>query len=198
MWSHGEEVFAETMFDMIRADIRRKREVYFSRNSWMSRTFYIYFTPGVMAIIVYRFGRWIYLMRIPVIKQLLMLLYLPMKAFIIVCFGINLPVRGEIGKGFVIHNFCGIFMPRSKIGENVTVHQGVTLGSIAGKWKQPIVGNNVSFGAGAKVMGEVTIGNNVVIGANSLVINDVPDNAVVVGVPARIVSRDSKSVYQQL
>lgn len=192
------EGIEEPMFDMIRADIRRKREVYFSRNSWMSRNVYVYFTPGVLAIVVYRFGRWIYLSKIPGLKQLLMLLYLPLKALIVICFGINLPVRGEIGKGFVIHNFCGIFMPRSKIGENVTVHQGVTLGSIPGKWKQPVVGDNVVIGAGAKVMGEITIGNNVVIGANSLVINDVPDNAVVVGVPARIVSRDGKSAYQQL
>ena len=193
-----EGVFPRPMFEMIRADIQRKRDVYFSRKNWMSRNINVFFTPGSLAVIVYRLGRWIFLMKIPILKQLLQIAYMPLKALIVICFGINIPVRAEIGKGFVIHNFSDIFMPRSKIGENVTVQQGVTLGAIHGKSRQPIVGNNVFIGAGAKVMGEVTIGNNVVIGANSLVINDVPDNAVVVGVPARIVSRDSKSVYQQL
>ena len=50
--------------------------------------------------------------------------------------------------------------------------------------------------AGAKVVGNVQVGNNVVIGANAVVIKDVPDNAVVVGVPAKIVSYDASKITQ--
>lgn len=51
----------------------------------------------------------------------------------------------------------------------------------------PTIGNNVEFGAGCKVLGEIKIGNNVIIGANAVVVHDVPNNCVVVGVPARII-----------
>jgi serine O-acetyltransferase len=50
-----------------------------------------------------------------------------------------------------------------------------------------IIGNNVTIGSGAKILGKVVIGDNVVIGANSVVTKSVPDNAVVMGIPAEIV-----------
>ena len=75
---------------------------------------------------------------------------------------------------------------------------GVTIGRIRGGKQDPIIGNNVYFGSGCKVLGPVKIGNNVVIGANSLVITDVPDDCTVVGVPARIISRTSTSEYLKL
>ena len=180
------------MFDCIKADISRKRNLYFAQKGRINRNIYIYFTPGSLAVMVYRFGRWIYTLKIPVLKQLFYLLYFPVKAFIVICFGIHIPVRADIGRGFVIHNFSCIFIPRSKMGKNLTVQQGVTLGAAYGKAGQPVVEDNVFIGAGGKVMGGVRIGNNVVIGANSLVINDVPDNAVVVGVPARIIVNNRK------
>lgn len=50
-----------------------------------------------------------------------------------------------------------------------------------------IIGNNVSFGVGSKVIGEVNIGSNVIIGANAVVTKDVPDNCIVAGIPARVI-----------
>lgn len=50
----------------------------------------------------------------------------------------------------------------------------------------PVIGNNVVIGAGSVVLGGIKVGNNVVIGANSVVIDNVPDNAVVAGVPAKV------------
>ena len=76
--------------------------------------------------------------------------------------------------------------PVATIGENCTVFQGVTIGEWKGK--RPHIGNNVTIFAGAKVIGNVTIGNNVVVGANAVVTHDVPDNAVVAGIPARVIS----------
>ncbi len=175
------------MFDKIRGDIARKRELYAAEKGWLSRQVYIYFLPGSLAVIIYRFGRWVFLLKIPVLKQILTLIYLPLKALMVICFGITIPVRGDYGKGFVIHTYGGIFLPRTKGGENLTVNQEVTVGGA--NRGQPLLGDNVFLGAGAKVLGKIKIGNNVVVGANSLVITDVPDNCTVIGVPARIVFR---------
>lgn len=55
----------------------------------------------------------------------------------------------------------------------------------------PILGENVLVGAGAKLLGPIKIGNNVIIGANAVVINDVPDNCMVVGIPAKIIHKNN-------
>lgn len=76
------------------------------------------------------------------------------------------------------------------IGENCNIGQGVTIG-IAGRGEKkgvPQIGNKVYIAPGAKIIGKIIIGNNVMIGANSVVTKDVPDNAVVAGVPAKIIS----------
>ena len=176
------------MFDTIRADIARKRELYAANKGWLSRKVFIYLLPGSLAVIIYRFGRWVFLLKIPVLKQILTLVYLPLKALMVICFGITIPVRADYGKGFVIHCYSGIFLPRTKAGVNLTVNQEVTVGG-AFQGGQPVMGDNVFLGAGAKVIGKIRIGNNVIVGANSLVVADVPDNCTVVGVPARVVFR---------
>jgi len=79
------------------------------------------------------------------------------------------------------------------------VFQNVTVGHLRGQGgRPPRIGNNVFLGAGAKVMGDITIGNNVVVGSNSLVMTDVPDNCTVIGVPARIVSKDTSWIEEKL
>lgn len=72
------------------------------------------------------------------------------------------------------------------------LEHGVTIG--AEKEQSPILGNNIFIGAGAKIIGGVRIGDNVKIGANAVVVKDVPDNATVVGVPARIIKIGEKKV----
>jgi len=78
------------------------------------------------------------------------------------------------------------------MGENCEVFQNVTIGSNRkekdGRF-MPIIGDNVSIGAGAVVVGAITIGNNVKIGANSYVDKDIPDNVVVAGAPAKIIKK---------
>jgi len=87
---------------------------------------------------------------------------------------------GYGGLGVVIHN-------RSVIGENCIIDQGVTLGGTNKIYEVPKIGDNVYLGAGAKVIGPVNIGNNVVIGANAVVVDDIPNNSLAVGVPAKII-----------
>jgi serine O-acetyltransferase len=76
-----------------------------------------------------------------------------------------------------------------KIGHNVTIFQGVTLGAKFADIdftpdSRPVVGNNVTFGAGAKALGGISIGDGAAIAANSLVIDDVRPGVVMIGVPA--------------
>ena len=95
--------------------------------------------------------------------------------------------RANIGYAFCIrHVFSTTFGQHVIIGNNFTIVHSVT---IAGKNGQfPVIGNNVYLGSGCCVLGGVSIGNNVVIGANAVVTKDIPDNAVVVGNPSKIIS----------
>ena len=87
--------------------------------------------------------------------------------------------------------------PAVKIGKNVNISQGVTIGATyrGGKSEVATIGDGVYIGPGAKIVGAVCIGNNVAIGANAVVTHDVPDNAVVAGVPARIISMNGAGEY---
>jgi serine O-acetyltransferase len=186
------------VFDTVRGDLRRKKEWFLSEKGWFVRDVRIFLEPGTIAVLVYRFGRWAHGLRVPVLKQLLTLVYLPAKAFVVMAFGIYIPVRADIGKGFTIHNFSSIFICDARIGENLIVFQNVTIGYLRGQPKPPELGNNVFLGAGAKVLGSVKLGDNVVVGANSVVISDVPPNCMVMGVPARIISRETDWVRDKL
>lgn len=114
--------------------------------------------------------------------------------------GIQLRTGTDIGEGLKFFHYGSIVIAgNSKIGKNASIHQDVTIGRVfAGKKAGvPIIGDNVVIFAGAKVVGNVHIGNNVVIGANAVVLNDVPDNAVVAGIPAKIISMDSTKCFDE-
>lgn len=113
-------------------------------------------------------------------------------------FGISIPYQTPIGSGLYIGHFGGIVVSSgATIGANCNISQGVTIGQInrGAKKGTPHIGDNVYIGPGAKVLGRISIGNNVAIGANAVVVDDVPDNAVVVGVPARVISHDGSADY---
>lgn len=112
--------------------------------------------------------------------------------------GISISPGTQIGSGFYIGHFGGIVVhPRSVIGKNCNISQGVTVGqSNRGKNKgYPILGDNVYIGPGAKIVGAVTIGNNVAIGANCVVTKSVPDDSVVVGIPGKVISQQGATGY---
>lgn len=102
-------------------------------------------------------------------------------------------IEGDIGGGLCVGHAEGggvIINDKVKIGKNCNIHHGVTIG-VKNRGKNlgvPTIGDNVYIGPGAKVFGGITIGDNVAIGANAVVVTSIPDNAVVVGVPGRIVS----------
>lgn len=185
------------MFENIRADINRKVHGYGVRPQDQT-LFRKRITPllefGTFAVIVYRFGFWAYTVEIPVIRQLLIAAYLLIDAFCMMITGIKIQRESVVGPGLVIHCFSCIHVLVNKMGHSCTINQGVSLANIRGSGR-PTIGNNVYFGAGCKVMGNVTVGDNVVVCANSLVMSDVPSNCTVLGVPARIISRETKSPY---
>ena len=93
------------------------------------------------------------------------------------------------GGAFVLNHPYSTIINAKRIGKKFTICQLTTIGNkIHGRNDLvPIIGDNVSLGAGVTIIGDVKIGNNVVVGAGSVVIKDVPDNCVVAGNPARIV-----------
>ncbi|MBE5770662.1 MAG: serine O-acetyltransferase [Clostridiales bacterium] len=104
--------------------------------------------------------------------------------------GIDIHPGAQIGDGFFIDHGTGVVIGETAvIGKNVTLYQGVTLGGTGkdtGK-RHPTLGDGVTVGAGAKVLGPINIGNHVKVGAGSIVLKDVPDQCTVVGNPGRIV-----------
>jgi serine O-acetyltransferase len=103
----------------------------------------------------------------------------------------------EIGPGFFLQHGFATTVGAYRVGRNCSVNQLVVIGW-TDRTRGPILGDNVSVKAGAKVLGPITVGDNVVIGANAVVLKDVPANCVVVGAPARIVRRNGVRVNEAL
>jgi serine O-acetyltransferase len=113
-------------------------------------------------------------------------------------YGIGISPKTKIGLGFYIGHFGGIIINSdAEIGKNCNVSHGVTIGmSNRGKNKGvATIGDNVYIGPGAKIVGAVKVGNNVAIGANCVVTKDIPDNAVVVGIPGKVISFNGSNGY---
>ncbi|MEJ7473630.1 serine O-acetyltransferase [Staphylococcus saprophyticus] len=111
--------------------------------------------------------------------------------------GIEIHPGAQIGRRLFIDHGMGVVIGETcRIGDNVTIYQGVTLGG-TGKEKgkrHPDIGDNVLIAAGAKVLGNITINSNVNIGANSVVLNTVPSYSTVVGIPGHIVKQDGRRI----
>jgi serine O-acetyltransferase len=115
--------------------------------------------------------------------------------------GIEVHPAARLGPGLFIDHGMGLVIGETaEVGENVTLLQGVTLGgtSVRREKRHPTLGDNVVVGAGAKILGAFTIGSGSRIGAGSVVVREVPENAVVVGVPGRVTFRDGQRVVGQI
>lgn len=103
--------------------------------------------------------------------------------------GISINPHAVIGRGFYIGHFSGIFIGGDvRIGDRCAISQGVTLGSALhdGVEGSPVLGDGVYVAPGAKVFGPITVGSGAAVGANAVVRDDVPEGALVGGVPARV------------
>lgn len=143
---------------------------------------------SVWALAVYRWGKKISRSKSDLSQRILTPFYWLAFRFTETMTGISLPLGADIGAGLRIWHFGNIFINSGAvIGRNCTFRQGVTIGNRHENGPVPVIGDNVNFGAYAQILGGVKIGNNVNIGAMSVVLSDVPDNATVAGIPAKII-----------
>ena len=136
----------------------------------------------INALVFYYIANWLYNHKIPILPKLLTLL-------IFLIYNCKVPYQAKIGKGCKLgYGGIGVVIHKDAIiGERCTISQQVTVGG-GGKIKGlPIIGNDVYIAKGAIVFGGISVGNNVTIGANAVVNRTIPDNAIVAGVPAKII-----------
>jgi serine O-acetyltransferase len=109
--------------------------------------------------------------------------------------GIQIPSETTIGRGFRIAHFGHIVInPAAVIGKNFNISHGATIGNAEGRLKgTPVIGDNVSIQTNAVVIGSITIGNDVLIAPNAFVNFDVPDGAIVLGNPGKIIPQEKAS-----
>ncbi|EIJ36524.1 serine O-acetyltransferase [Thiothrix nivea] len=107
---------------------------------------------------------------------------------------IDIHPGAKIGRRFFIdHGACVVIGETAEIGDDVTLYHGVTLGGVSwnkGK-RHPTLGDRVVVGAGAKILGPIELGNDVRVGANSVVVRNVASSKTVVGIPAKVVQRNT-------
>lgn len=106
--------------------------------------------------------------------------------------GIEIPWDTQIGQNLQLqHGLALVINHETIIGENCILRNSTTIGNkklADGSFSAaPKIGNNVDIGANVVIIGAIAIGDNVVIGAGSVVVKDVPEGAVVVGNPARVI-----------
>ncbi|WP_200867403.1 serine O-acetyltransferase [Leptolyngbya sp. Heron Island J] len=181
----------KVMASELQSDIDR-----FSSNHW----FLIFLgTKGIWVCTQYRVSRWIhYYAHAPIIRQILKILCFFWQKLIESITGAEVPNRAKIGKGLLINHTNGVVIHVDAIiGEYCNIGHQVTIG-IGGRGEKcgvPKIGNRVFIGPGAKIFGAISIGNDVAIGANSVVTKDIPDNAIAVGIPAKVISyRGSREI----
>jgi serine O-acetyltransferase len=144
--------------------------------------------PGVKAVFFHRIANFFSIAKLDLIARII-------SQFSRFLTGIEIHPRAKIGKNLFIDHGMGVVIGEtSEIGDNVTIYHMVTLGGISpsinsndqrGSKRHPTLMDNVVVGSGAQVLGPVVVGKNAKIGANAVVTKDVPENAVMVGIPAK-------------
>jgi serine O-acetyltransferase len=146
--------------------------------------------PGIQALLTHRVAHALHEAGIPALPRALAFAARTLT-------GIEIHPAASIGDGLFIDHGSGVVIGETaRIGNDVTLYQGVTLGGTGfatGK-RHPTVEDNVTIGSGAKLLGPITIGHGAKIGANSVVVSDIPANTTVVGVPGHPVRVDGRRV----
>lgn len=142
---------------------------------------------------IFNLSRRLYLYKVPLIPKILW-------AVNRIIFSCDLPFKANVDESVRFsHNGLGTVLNiNCKIGRNTIILQHVTIGGNMGKTKiidgfstsAPIIGNNVICGVGAKILGPVKIGDNCIIGAGSVVLENIPDNSIAVGMPAKVIKKN--------
>tara|TARA_B100001559_G_scaffold271665_1_gene240274 strand:- start:188 stop:769 length:582 start_codon:yes stop_codon:yes gene_type:complete len=151
--------------------------------------------PGVKAVFFHRIANFFSIAKFHLIARII-------SQFSRFLTGIEIHPNAKIGKNLFIDHGMGVVIGEtSDIGDNVTIYHMATLGGIAPSInsddqrnikRHPTLKENVVVGSGAQILGPVVVGKNSKIGANAVVTKDVPENAVMVGIPAKNVGTASE------
>ena len=144
--------------------------------------------PGVKAVFFHRIANFFSVGKFDLIARII-------SQFSRFLTGIEIHPKAKIGQNLFIDHGMGVVIGEtSEIGNNVTIYHMVTLGGISPSIKSdaqrdikrhPTLMDNVVVGSGAQILGPVVIGKNAKVGANAVVTKNVPENAVMVGIPAK-------------
>ena len=151
--------------------------------------------PGVKAVFFHRIANFFAVAKFHLVARII-------SQFSRFLTGIEIHPNAKIGKNLFIDHGMGVVIGEtSDIGDNVTIYHMATLGGIAPSInsdnqrnvkRHPTLKENVVVGSGAQILGPVVVGKNAKIGANAVVTKDVPENAVMVGIPAKNVGTASE------
>ena len=144
--------------------------------------------PGVKAVLMYKIANFFSVAKFDLIARII-------SQFARLLTGIEIHPGAKIGKNLFIDHGMGVVIGEtSEIGDNVTIYHNATLGGISPSInsneqrnikRHPTLKDNVVVGSGAQVLGPIVIGKNAKIGSNAVVTKDVPENAVMIGIPAK-------------
>jgi len=168
------------MLAAMRQDIRAAKERDPARPTALQVVFAY---PGVHAIWGHRISHWLW-------NRGARLAARTFAELVRIFTGVEIHPGAILGCGLFIDHATGVVIGETaEVGDNVTMYHGVTLGGtgMAKGKRHPTVGNRVTIGAGAKILGPITIGDDSRIGANAVVVKPVPPSSVVVGVPGQII-----------
>ena len=144
--------------------------------------------PGVKAVFFHRIANFFSVAKLYLLARMI-------SQFSRFLTGIEIHPKAKIGKNLFIDHGMGVVIGEtSEIGDNVTIYHMVTLGGISPSInsndqrhvkRHPTLMDNVVIGSGAQILGPVVVGKNAKVGANAVVTKDVPENAVMLGIPAK-------------
>ena len=151
--------------------------------------------PGVKAIFFHKIANFFSIAKFDLVARII-------SQFSRFLTGIEIHPKAKIGKNLFIDHGMGVVIGEtSEIGDNVTIYHMVTLGGISPSInsddqrnvkRHPTLKDNVVVGSGAQVLGPIIVGENAKIGANAVVTKNVPENAIMVGIPAKNVGTSTK------
>ena len=155
--------------------------------------------PGVKAVFFHRIANFFSTAKFHLIARII-------SQFSRFLTGIEIHPNAKIGKNLFIDHGMGVVIGEtSEIGDNVTIYHAVTLGGSSPsidserqrhEKRHPTIGDDVVIGSGAQIIGPVIVGKHARIAANAVVVKDVPENATMVGVPAKAVKLENKGKFR--
>ena len=155
--------------------------------------------PGVKAVFFHRLANFFSTAKFDLIARII-------SQFSRFLTGIEIHPKAKIGKNLFIDHGMGVVIGEtSEIGDNVTIYHAVTLGGSSPsidserqrhEKRHPTIGDDVVIGSGAQIIGPIKVGKCARIAANAVVVKDVPDNATMVGIPAKAIKLENKGNFR--